>query len=104
MANGLLGKKAIPANTDQVVYTVPNNLVSTFNISVCNRLGGPIPVRVWVGSTAPSDDDVLEYDSPIPANGVLERTGIVAAAGEKVVVRSASASLTVRVHGFEEAA
>jgi len=38
----------------------------------------------------------------LSAGGVLERTGVVASAGEKVFVQSGGQPLSVRVHGIEE--
>lgn len=104
MANGLLGKKAIPATSNQTVYTVPATTVATMCINVCNRTLSPIKVRLSIGTTIPSDDDVIEYDVIVPANGTLERTGLVASAGESVVAYAASGGISVRVMGFEETA
>lgn len=102
MPNGLLGKSALAANVDSVLYTVPANVVATLSLNLCNRTTSDIRVRVWIG-TGTTDDSVIEYDAMIPPNGVLERTGLVASAGEKVTIRAVEkAGMSARVMGFEE--
>ena len=103
MAAGKLGNAVLPTNTDTVLYTVPANVVATVNINICNKGSATAKVRLAIAANAaPGAAEYLEYDTVIPANGVLERTGIVCSAAEKVVVRADTADVAVRVHGFEE--
>lgn len=103
MANGILGQSSPTATTNTTVYTVPAGTTSTFSVSICNRGSSSITARLAVASTAtPSDSEWFEYDAAIPANGVLERTGIVAQAAERVVVYVSAATASVSVYGFEE--
>ena len=53
-------------------------------------------------SATPVASEFLEYDTPIVGNGVLERGGIVAQAGELVVVYNAMPGLNFTVYGYEE--
>ncbi len=102
MASGKLGSAALAANTDTVVYIVPNGTTATVNIAIVNR--GTFDALVYIAvapNGVPTDADYIEYGAVIPANGVLERTAIVAGAGEHVVVRSSNANCSVRVFGFE---
>lgn len=105
MASGKLGSAAPAADTDTTVYTVPSATVATVNVSVVNRGADAATVRVAITSAAsPAAADWVEYDAPVPgAGGVLERTALVAGAGEKIIVRANTANCTVRVHGFEGA-
>jgi hypothetical protein len=50
---------------------------------------------------SPGNEDWIEYDASIPAGGVLERTGIVAQAAERVVVYVSAATASVNVYGYE---
>lgn len=102
MALKKLGSTAPVAVTNTTVYTVPTGMSATMNISICN--GGPASakVRVSIGPTVPTNVDFIEYDSTIVSSGVLERTGIIASAGESVVVYTDVATISVRVHGVEE--
>jgi hypothetical protein len=108
MAAGKLGAAALTtANVDTAIYTVPASTVATVSISACNKGAAAAKVRIAVGvgsAGAPTAADFLEYDTSVPANGVLERSGVVCSAGEKVFVRASTADVSVRVHGFEEAA
>lgn len=38
-------------------------------------------------ATTPALSDYIDYDISVPGNGILEDTGIVCAAGEKVFVK-----------------
>jgi hypothetical protein len=105
MASGKLGSATLAANADTTVYTVPASTVATINVAIVNRGSGDATINVAIAPTeAPANADYIEFGVVIPANGILERTAIVAGAGERVVVRSSTANCSVRVHGFEEAA
>lgn len=105
MASGKLGSANLAATTDTLLYTVPASTWATVNIRVANRNSRAAKIRVAIGSGAsPALGDYMDYDIPVPENGILEDTGIVCSAGEKVWVRSDLDNVSVRVHGFEEAA
>jgi hypothetical protein len=105
MATGRLGVQAIPAGTSgagTVVYTVPTGYYGVFNVSITNRNATPITIRVALAATStPNVQDYLEYDTSIIANGVFERTGLVAQAGLNVVVYSSAANVGCTVYGIE---
>lgn len=104
MASGRFGKANPAANADTDLYTVPPGMVATANVCFCNRTPAPIAVRLAVRSGPIADSDYLEFGTVIPAGGILERTGIALTAGEVITVRTAAAGVSVRAHGFEEAA
>lgn len=104
MASGKLGKAALAAAADTDLYTVPAGTVATANINLCNRTTSAVTVRLAIRSAALADADYIEYDAALPANGVLERTGIALSAGETITVRASAAGVSARVHGFEEVA
>lgn len=104
MASGILGQSAPLATTNTTVYSVPAATTSTFSVSICNTGSSAITTRLAVAATgSPTSSEWLEYDASIPANGVLERTGIVAQATKQVVVYVSAATAAVSVFGFEEA-
>jgi hypothetical protein len=43
----------------------------------------------------------LEFDTPLDAKGVLERTGMVLQAGKKIVVRSTAINANAVAFGIE---
>ena len=105
MASGRLGVAALAANTDTTVYTVPADTIASCNIALVNRGATDAVCNVaFATSGTPTAAEYVEFGVVIPPNGILERTAIVAGAGERVVVRSSTAGCSVRVHGFEEAA
>lgn len=104
MSSGRLGKAALAAAINTDLYTVPAATVATINVEFCNRTAADIPIRFAVRNGAVADSDWLEYDSPLPANGVIVRSNIVVSAGEIVTAYAAVAGVSVRVHGFEEEA
>jgi hypothetical protein len=103
MASGTLGQSAPVAATNTTVYTVPSGKLATVNLNLVNRGSSNIAVRLAVAaSSTPANQEYLEYDAVIPANGVLERTGLVISANKQVVVYTNTATLSVNVYGFEE--
>lgn len=102
MPSGRLGKSALAANVDVDVYTVPAGVVATANVNICNTGDAEVVVRVAVRSGPLADSDYIEHGLKLPPGGVLERTGIALSAGETITVRSDTAGVAVRVHGFEE--
>ena len=104
MASGKLGSANLAAGAATLVYTVPASTVATINIRVANR-NAAAKIRVAIGTGAnPAAADYIDYDISLAANGILEDTGLVCSAGEKVWVTADVSNVSVRVHGFEEAA
>lgn len=104
MASGKLGNADLAAITNTTVYTVPASTVATINAGFVNRTGAPVTVRMAISALdTPTDAEYVEYGASIPANGVLERSGIVCGAGEKVVCYASAVGVSVRIFGFEGA-
>lgn len=100
--SGKLGKVNIAAAaTNYPLYSCPAGLIATANIRLCNRNGTAIKVRVSIGDATPGEADYIDYDLSIPGNGVLEDIAIVVDPLEVVVVRSDTAGVSARMHGFE---
>ncbi len=105
MPTGRLGALDLAANTDTTLYTVPASNVGTANVSLCNRGTTAANVRIAVAAAAtPTNAEFIEFDVPVPPNGVLERTGIVMNAGMRIVVRANQTNVSAVCWGFEEAA
>ena len=105
MATGRLGASDLAATTNTSVYTVPASKIGTCTVSVCNRNATAVVVRLAIAATGtPGVTEWIEYGVSIPANGVLERTGLVIDATKIVVAYSDTANVSVVVWGFEEAA
>jgi hypothetical protein len=102
MATGRLGINDLAAATNATLYTCPDNTFAVVTVSLCNRSGSNTTVRLAVASAdVPLDSEFIEYDATVLSKGVLERTGIVLAAGEKIVVRSSGTGTSAVAYGIE---
>ena len=104
MATGRLGTANLSALTNTSLYTVPTDTFAVVTVSMCNRSSGTRSVRIAICDTAtPGDDEYIEFDADVLANGVLERTGIIMDAGKVLVVRADSTDVTAVCYGIETA-
>ena len=105
MSQGRQAGLALAANTDTTLYSPGGALTGTFSVSFCNRTNGAINIRLGLcaGALGTLDwtTDALEFDTPIPANGVLERAGIPVSGAQTLVARASAAGITVVVYGLE---
>jgi len=104
MASGRLGTADLSATTITDVYTVPASTLASVNIGICNRNAATVTIRVAVSDTTVTQgaDEYIEYETPLGAYGVLERTGIVLDAGKIITVYSDTANVSVVITGIEE--
>ncbi len=102
MATGRLGIQDLAAATNTTLYTCPDNTFAVVTVSMCNRGSSSSAVRIAVADTGtPLDSEFIEYDASVLAKGVLERTGIVLAAGQRIVVRSSGVGTSAVCYGIE---
>lgn len=102
MATGRLGTSDLTAATDTTVYTVPSGTFAVVSVNVCNRSNSALAVRIATATTdSPTAAEYIEYDVEIGAKGVLERTGIIIGAGERIVARASGSNVSVVVFGIE---
>ena len=102
MATGRLGIQDLAATTNTTLYTCPAGYFSVASVTICNRNATSVTVRLALTSSATdTDNSYLEYGTTIPANSVLERTGLVLSAGQLLVVYSSSSSVDAVAYGIE---
>ena len=102
MATGRLGIQDLVAITNTTLYTCPATTFSVVNVSLCNRNSTSVTVRLALTTTlAVSDNSYLEYGVTIPANSVLERTGIAMTTGQLLVVYASSTGVSAVAYGIE---
>lgn len=103
MATGRLGTANITAAaTETTVYTVPSNNFTMCTISICNRGNSEAAIRVALSSSStPTDDEWIEYNVDIGGHGVLERTGVLLSAGQRIIVWTSAPNVSVVVYGVE---
>jgi hypothetical protein len=106
MANGILGQAALAGGgTGEVIYTVPALTFSVVSINVTNRNNtGTRNIRIALADAdTPGNEDYIEYDAELQANGTLERSGIVIGSSTRVIVYANSTDVTAIVYGIETA-
>ena len=102
MASGRLGANDLSAATLTTVYTVPATFFAQVTISIVNRSNQAANIRIGLSATGtPTTAEYIEYDTELPAKGVLERTGIVMDSGKLIVVYSSVANVSAMVYGIE---
>ncbi|HIE77996.1 MAG TPA: hypothetical protein EYP92_04145 [Candidatus Thioglobus sp.] len=108
MAKGTLGTATYLNDTaTHVVYTVPASTVAVVTLNVCNRDSASVAVSIGIeraGSTGTlSNGEYLEYETSVIAHSVMERSGILLASGDSVVVKANIANMIdVNIWGIEE--
>lgn len=103
MATGRLGANDVAATTNTTVYTCPSSTFAVVTVSLCNRNASSsrnIRIAVTTGGS-PTDAEYIEYDAELLAKGVLERTGIVLAASQRIVVYASATDVSAVVYGIE---
>lgn len=104
MATGRLGAADLSATTNTTLYTCSGSTFTVATVSICNRNATTVTVRLALAaSSTPTTAEYLEYGVSIPANSVLERTGIVMDAGKLLVVYSSAANVSAVCYGIETA-
>jgi len=102
MATGRLGAADLSASTNTTLYTCPASTFAIANVSICNRNATSVTVRLALASSAtPGGAEWLEYGVTIPANSVLERTGLSIDAGKLLVVWASTTSVNALAYGIE---
>jgi hypothetical protein len=103
MATGRLGTANVTTAAQlTTVYTVPANTFTLCSISVCNRGNTDCGIRVALAAgSSPTDDEWIEYNVDVGGHGVLERTGVLLSAGQKIIVWTGAPNVSVVVYGVE---
>ena len=103
MASGVYAKVDVTsAATWTTVVAPPASGIKVTTVTLCNRTGGNLTVRLALAANnSVTDADVIEYGVTIPANGVLERTGIVLDTSNGLQVYSSGAGLTAVAYGID---
>jgi hypothetical protein len=102
MATGRLGTVTLSTGTNATVYTCPADTFAVVSVSFCNRSNNAQAFRLAIAdASTPTTSEYVEYDAEVLPKGVLERTGLVLAAGQKIVAYASSSGASVVVYGIE---
>jgi len=102
MASGVYGKSDLTATTWTEIVAPPASGVKVTTLNVVNRTDANRKIRVALSAdTTVTDEEYIEYNVTLPANGVLERTGIVCSASNGLYVWADGASVTAVAYGMD---
>jgi len=104
MASGRLAKSNPSADTITAVYTCPAGFYSVVTVALLNYTDSATTFKLSIvetGNNNPVVSDYIEYDSVLSSKNVIERTGLVLGAGQKIVVSSPTSGVVVNVYGIE---
>jgi len=102
MAAGRLGTpQDLAATTNTTLYTNATTY-AVASVTLCNRNSTAVSIRLALSATAtPGNAEYIEYGTTIPANGVLERTGLVVGATQNLVAYASATGVSAAVYGIE---
>ena len=104
MASGVFGKVDVSsATTWTEVVAAPASGIKVVTLNVANRTGDAVNVSVALRDAAANvtDADHLESGVSLPANGVLERTGIVLDTSNGLHVYADAVGTTAVAYGMD---
>lgn len=105
MATGRLAASDISAATNTTIYTTPADTYTVASLSLCNRGAVTTTISVAIADAdTPTNGEYIEFQTDLLPKNILERTGIVLAADQRIVVLSTEASISAVVVGIETAA
>jgi hypothetical protein len=102
MATGRLAAEDLSAGQNTTAYTTPADTYTVASCTITNRGNQPATINIAIADNdTPTVAEYIEYETELLPKNVLERTGIVLGAGQKVVVRSSAQYVTAVMFGIE---
>jgi hypothetical protein len=105
MAAGFIHQFNVPQYVNTAIYTVTNGRYSEFTVDLLNKSTNPINLSIAISNTTnPANNEYVEQGILIPAKSSVQRTGLIASAGKRVVIQSTADGITATAYGIETTA
>ena len=104
MASGVYAKVDVASASTWETLLAPatSGEIKVCTVNICNRTSSAVQIRLALaGSTTVADADMIEYNVSLPANGVLERTGIVVDATNGIQVWASGTGVSAAAYGID---
>jgi len=101
MSFGLIGSADLAATTNTLIGGAALGTSKIVNIRIANRNSTEVAVQVAIGTgSSPAVADYIDYNTVVKGFSILEDSGFVCKATEKIWAYSDTANVTVRAMGF----
>lgn len=103
MIGRLAAANLTTANVATSVYRCRTTGYTVASINICNKGTSSADITIMISNTVNSTDlaGTIEFQSSIPAKGVLERTGIVVGSTQYLTITSSSTDISIIAMGAE---
>lgn len=102
MATGRLAALDLTGGANTTAYTTPTDTYTVASCTITNRGTQPAVINIAIADLdTPTAGEYIEFETELLPKNVLERTGIVLGAGQKVVVRSNTGNVSCVMFGIE---
>lgn len=103
MSNGFIHRVDVTKHVNTAIYTVTAGRYSEFALNILNRTTTPVNISLAIALTNnPANNEYIEQGLLIPAKTAVKREGLVAVAGNRIVIQATDNGITATAYGVEK--